>query len=123
MTSTDFTPTKVYQQNDWSVVMVDERVYRITDPVGNQCVTRSVRVISCDEFVVAHPFVPDIKINTRRLRSLPVSCRGDLTNEDHPMRADYIDRETYLGPTQIHVHNDPVSRGNIVYHGSNGPSD
>lgn len=121
MTSTDFTPTKVYQQNSWTVTMRDERVYLITDPSGNQCIARSVRVVNCDEIMVVHPWAPDVRLNTRKLRSLPVCCRGDLTDAAHiaSIRPDYVDREgDFRGPESIFVPCDRINRGSIVYHGN-----
>jgi hypothetical protein len=61
--------------------MRDERVYLVVDPKGNQCIARSVRVISPDEIAISHPVASDARINTRKLASLPLAFRGDLTDE------------------------------------------
>lgn len=111
MTSTNFTPTKVYQQNDWSVVMLDERLYRVTDPKGNQCISRSIRVISPDEIAISHPVAQDARINTRKLVSLPLAFRGDLTNES--IIKGHQDWASVPGlPEDMRVHKNPTQRGN-----------
>jgi len=70
----------LFNQNGWSIRVLEGGDYLISDAQGNQCITTYIRITSGGEFVIGHPVVPDIRINTRHLKSLPLSCRGDLTN-------------------------------------------
>lgn len=125
MTSTDFTPTKVYLQNNWTVKLVDERVYLIIDAKGNQCRTNSVRVINADEIAIGHPLVPDVRVNTRKLKSLPAHCIGDLLDPQQieAMRDNLVDSDADWNGRAFRpdFQRDRVRSGHFAYHGSNFP--
>lgn len=117
MVSTDFIPMRVFQQNDWSVSMLDEKVYLITDANGSQCRTNSVRMLNCDEIMIGHPLVSDVRVNTRNFKSLPAHCLGDLLCSD---RIDEL-RESFEEPvaaTYVHkVHFKFNPGGKDIFHG------
>lgn len=113
----------LYSMNDWEVRTFGG-AYTIRDPKGNGCVAERVRVISPDEIAIVHPLLPDITINTRKIKSLPISCRGDLTDEKviKSMREVYVDEPEY----PVHRFSQAFRRDRLQhslaqYHGDNTP--
>lgn len=72
---------KIYNQNKWVIEFFGEGKYIITDPKGKCCMTTHARVLSPDKIVVGHPLLPDMTVDTRDLRALPVYYLGDLHNK------------------------------------------
>lgn len=66
--------------NGWQIITLHTGDYLISDAQGNQCITNYVRIINVDEFVIGHPVIVDVRINTQFEKCLPVSCRSNLTN-------------------------------------------
>jgi hypothetical protein len=114
----------LFKQNGWEITLRGND-YLILDAKGNQCVTTHVRVISPDEIAIGHPLIPDVKMNTRVFKSLPVSCRGNLTDER------FIEQQKVFLDDQGSEYNghklsqsfrrSPHSA--VIYHGSNAPND
>lgn len=102
--------------------MADERLYIIRDARGNECKTTYIRVISCDELAIGHPIVPDVLVNTRRHKTLPVSCRGDLTDPIHvETQREFYEEIPFKGNIPVvapnSIRSDPVIAQSNRYNG------
>jgi hypothetical protein len=76
--------------------MLDERVYVVRDAQGNECKVTGYRVVSPDELVLVTE--PETKVNTRTLKSLPVTCRGDRMSPLPYQEMDYLDSAVRILP-------------------------
>jgi len=63
----------MFKANGWTANL---NTRRVTAPDGSWCVSRSVRIIDSNVFIIAHPLYPDIEIDTRFFKTL--FYKGDL---------------------------------------------
>jgi hypothetical protein len=116
----------LFSQNGW-VVTLREKDYLVLDAKGNQCVTTHVRVIDSETIAIGHPLFPDVKMNTRKFKSLPATFRGDLTDE-----LLIANQKVYLNDPGCNYHGprfnqafrrDRAQYATAIYNGDNSPHD